>query len=170
MSSQFHSWFLTFNDFFLLLLLLLTLHLALHLLLLLVHRPRQPKIAELDLAEILSDEYVLWFEVAVQHLALLAVVEAEQYLEDDEFDLAIVEDTVGFEQFLSIGGQVIQHQRQLLAALILHQYLLEVDDVGVLQLPQQQYFPEDPQRLVLVVQEVFDLLDGYLLASVDVDG
>lgn len=109
MRSQLNSRLLTLNDLFFLLLLLLTLHLTLHLLLLLVDRPRQPKIAELDLTEILSDENVLWFEVAVEHLALLAVVEAEQYLEDDEFDLAVVEDTVGFEQFLSISGQVIQH-------------------------------------------------------------
>ena len=40
----------------------------------------------------------------MEHLRLLAVVDAEKDLENDEFDFEVVEAAVGFEDLLGIGG------------------------------------------------------------------
>lgn len=83
-----------------LLLLLFALHLTHHLLLLLhlhLHCPRQSEVTQLHLIQIISDQYILGFEVPVEDLGLLAVVESEQDLEDDEFDFEDIKDSIGFE-------------------------------------------------------------------------
>lgn len=46
----------------------------------------------------------------MEDLGLLAVVESEQDLEDDEFDLEVVEESIRFEQPLGIFGDVVQDQ------------------------------------------------------------
>lgn len=66
----------------------------------------------------------------------MAVVDAEEDLEDDEFDFEVVEAGVRLEDLLGVGGQVIQDQRQLLPLLVLDHDLAKVDYVRVLQLSQ----------------------------------
>ena len=70
----------------------------------------------------------------MEDLALLQVVEPQQYLIYDDFDALEVKDSVAFEDLLGVSRKEFQHQRQLCCLLVFYNNLDEVYDVGMLQL------------------------------------
>lgn len=81
----------------------------------------------------------------MEDLALLAVAESEEDLVDDAFDVFGGEGAVGLEDLLDVEGEVLEDEGEALGVLGFQQDLLEVDDVGVLELPQQEDLPQDAQ-------------------------
>lgn len=83
-----------FFFFFLLVLLLLFSH----------DSPGQSEVTKFNLREVFSCKDIFRFEIPVEDLTLMAIVESGQDLEDDLFNVAIGKNSVGFEYSFNIEG------------------------------------------------------------------
>ena len=73
----------------------------------------------------------------------MAVVDAEEDLENDEFDFEVVKAGIRLKDLLGVGGQVIQDQGKFLPLLVLDHDLAKVYYVRVLQLSQQEHLSQN---------------------------
>lgn len=90
-------------------------------------------------------------------------------MEDDPFSVLNIEDTIGTKNLFDVRWEIVKYQAHIFRIISINNNFSKVDNVGMLEFSQQKDFPEDSQRLVFVLEEVFDFFDGYFLSSVDVD-
>jgi hypothetical protein len=96
-------------------------------------------------------------------------VESKQNLENDSLRVFNIEETISTKNLFDVRREIVKYQAHIFWVISINNNFPQIDDIGMLEFSQQKDFPKDSQRLVFVLKEIFDFLDGYFFSSVDVD-